>query len=207
VDGYKGMLIVISGPSGVGKSTICKSLIEKKLNNVELSVSATTRKQRISEVDGISYYFKSEHEFQEMIYRNEFLEYAKVYDNYYGTPKQHVIDKLVKGINVILEIDTHGAMQVKSNYEKGVFIFIMPPCFNILKTRILKRGTESKGDIKKRLESAFGEIHEIINYDYIVVNDDVDKAVDKIVCILNAESCRTNRYKIDFTEFKEEFYD
>ena len=207
MDDYKGMLIVISGPSGVGKSTICKALIEKELRNVELSISATTRRPRVGEVDSVNYYFKDEHVFKEMIYQNEFLEYAKVYGNYYGTPKQKVIDKLDNGISVILEIDTYGAMQVKKNFKKGVFIFIMPPCFNILKNRIINRGTESKDDIRKRLKSAFKEITEVSNYDYIVINDDIDKAVNKIVCILNAESCRTDRYQIDFIGFKEEFYD
>lgn len=204
---YKGMLIVISGPSGVGKGTICNSLIKKNLNNVELSISATTRKPRDGEIEGISYYFKGKHEFEEMIKHDEFLEYAKVYDNYYGTPKNHVFNRLKEGINIILEIDTQGAMQVKRNFNEGIFIFIMPPSFYELKKRIINRGTESNKDIKKRLKSAFKEIHEVKNYDYVVINDDVDKAIERIKCILNAEKYRTSRYQIDFSEFKEEFYD
>lgn len=201
---YKGLLIVISGPSGVGKGTICKALMEKNINNVELSVSATTRKPRNGEVEGINYYFKSEYEFEEMIKHRQLLEYAKVYDNYYGTPRDYVLDKLKEGTDIILEIDTQGAMEVKRNFKEGIFIFIMPPSFHELKKRIINRGTESEGDIKKRLRCAFEEVQQTNNYDYIVINDDIHKAVEKITCIIHAEKCRLCRYKIDFSEFEEE---
>lgn len=200
----EGLLIVISGPSGVGKGTICKELIRKNINNIELSVSATTRKPRSGESEGISYYFKGKDEFEEMIKDGQFLEYAKVYDNYYGTPKAQVINKLKEGKDIILEIDTQGAMQVKRNFKEGIFIFIMPPSYQELKKRIINRGTESEDDIKKRLKCAFLEIERVSNYDYIVVNDDIDKAVSKIDCIIHAEKCRLCRYNIDFSEFKEE---
>lgn len=200
----KGLLIVISGPSGVGKGTICKTLIKKDIHNIELSVSATTRKPRNGEVDSISYYFKEKHEFEEMIRLKQFIEYAKVYDNYYGTPKTYVMDKLEKGKNIILEIDIQGAMQVKRNFKEGVFIFIMPPSFHELKKRIIGRGTETKQDIKKRLRCAYEEVQQVKNYDYVVINDDVDKAAEKIYSIINAEKCRLNRYSFDFSEFKEE---
>lgn len=201
---YEGLLVVISGPSGVGKGTICKELMKKSINNIELSVSTTTRKPRNGEVEGISYYFRGKHEFEEMIKYGQFLEYAKVYNNYYGTPKAQVLSKLKEGRDIILEIDTQGAMQVKRNFKEGVFIFIMPPSFNELKKRITSRGTESEQDIKKRLRCAFEEIKQVNNYDYVVVNDDIDKAVKKIDCIIHAEKCRLCRYQIDFSEFKEE---
>lgn len=200
----EGLLIVISGPSGVGKGTICKELIRENINNIELSVSATTRKPRNGESEGISYYFKGKDEFEEMIKDGQFLEYAKVYDNYYGTPKAQVINKLKEGKDIILEIDTQGAMQVKRNFKEGIFIFIMPPSYQELKKRIINRGTESEDDIKKRLKCAFLEIERVNNYDYIVVNDVIDKAVSKIDCIIHAEKCRLCRYNIDFSEFKEE---
>ncbi len=204
---YKGMLVVISGPSGVGKGTICSSIIKRKIDNVELSVSVTTRKPRAGENDGVSYYFKDKSRFEEMITKGEFLEYACVYGNYYGTPKEYVLNKLAKGINVILEIDIQGAMQVKRNFGEGTYIFIMPPSFKELKKRIINRGTESKEDIKKRLNSAFEEVKEVVNYDYMVINDSVKKAADEIIYIINAERSRVSRYKIDFEKFKEEYYD
>ncbi len=202
----KGMLIVISGPSGVGKGTICNEII-KRLNNIELSISATTRKPRNGEIEGINYYFKNLLQFKKMIERKEFIEYAKVYDNYYGTPKEPVINRLEKGFSVILEIDTNGAKQVKSNFKEAIFIFIMPPSFAELKKRLINRATESQKDIKKRMGSVFEEIQEIKNYDYIIINDDINKAAEEIICILNAEMHRTKRYNIDFLKFKEEFYD
>ena len=134
-----GILIVISGPSGVGKGTICKELFKKDLVNIELSISATTRKPRKGEIDSINYYYKEEHEFDEMIKRGEFLEYAKVYGSYYGTPKDYVFKNLKEGISIILEIDTQGAMQIKKNFKEAVFIFIMPPSYNELKSRIIGR--------------------------------------------------------------------
>ena len=199
-----GLLIVISGPSGVGKGTICKELIRRNINSIELSVSATTRKPRNGEFEGISYYFKGKDEFEEMIKGEQFLEYAKVYDNYYGSPKTQVINKLKEGKDIILEIDTQGAMKVKRNFKEGIFIFIVPPSYKELKKRIVNRRTESEDDIKKRLKCAFEEIQSVSNYDYIVVNDDIDKAVSKIDCIIHAEKCRLCRYNIDFSEFKEE---
>jgi guanylate kinase len=200
----KGLLIVISGPSGAGKGTICNELKSQKLANLELSVSATTRSPRVGEVDGVSYFFKQKDEFAKMIDNNDFIEYAKVYDNFYGTPKQYVIDKLEEGKDVILEIDVQGAMNVRENTKDAVFIFIMPPSMQELKSRIKFRGTESKNDIDKRMGKAYGEVCCAKCYDYIVVNDDLAKAAEKVKCIITAEKCRLNRSKIDFDSFKEE---
>ena len=200
----KGLLIVISGPSGVGKGTVCRELVKQNTTDIEISVSATTRKPRDGEIQGVSYHFKSKNEFEDMIKLEQFLEYAKVYDNYYGTPKAYVMDRLKKGNDIVLEIDTQGAMQVKRNFPEGIFIFIMPPSFEELKRRIIDRGTETKEDIKKRLRSTYEEVKLARNYDYVVFNDEVSSAVEKIYSIISAEKCRVNRYSFDFIGFKEE---
>ncbi len=200
----KGLLIVISGPSAVGKGTICKELMKRGIDNLELSVSATTRRPRQGEIDGINYYFKEKEVFEKMIESEDFLEFARVYDNYYGTPKKNVMDKISNGKDVILEIDIQGAKRVKRNYEDGIFIFIMPPSFKELKNRIVKRGTETQKDMNKRMTCAFEEVQQAKYYDYIVVNDNLNSAVEKIYCIIKAEKCRLSRYHIDLSEFKEE---
>jgi len=200
----KGLLIVISGPSAVGKGTICKELFKRNIENLELSVSATTRKPRPNEINGVNYHFIDEETFRKMVDHGEFLEYAQVYDNYYGTPKKYVIEKINQGKDVILEIDIQGAKQVRENYKDGIFIFIMPPSIKELKSRILKRGTEAQKDIEKRMKCAYEEIEQAKYYDYIVINDDLQNAVEKIYCIIQAEKCRLSRYQIDLSEFKEE---
>ncbi|MFZ5352637.1 MAG: guanylate kinase [Bacillota bacterium] len=199
----KGLLIVISGPSGVGKGTICKELMSWQLSGLELSVSVTTRKPRAGEVDGKSYFFKDSEQFEKMVSNNEFIEYARVYDNCYGTPKKYVVDKLEEGTDVILEIDVQGAMKVKENSEEAIFIFIMPPSMGELKKRIISRGTESQKDIDKRMQKAFEEVCCSSHYDYIVVNDNVKAAAEKVKCIITAEKCRLKRNHIDFNSFKE----
>ena len=188
----KGLLIVISGPSGAGKGTICREWLEKHPEAV-LSVSATTRAPRPGEKDGVNYFFKTHKEFQEMIENGEFLEYAKVYDNYYGTPRKYVQQQLMSGKDVILEIDIQGALKVKERFDEGVFIFIVPPTMEELKKRIVKRGTESPEAILKRFNSAFEELNFITRYNYVVINDKVDDAVSKIEAILTAEKCRVDR--------------
>jgi guanylate kinase len=200
----EGLLIIISGPSGAGKGTVCKELISMNLPELELSVSATTRKPRTGEKEGISYFFKEKEEFVQMINQNEFIEYAQVYDNFYGTPKSYVQNKLDNGKDVILEIDIQGAMQVKKNNPEGVFVFIMPPSFEELKHRIISRGTESQNDILKRLHEAYREVLLSRNYDYIVTNDDVTLAADKVRSIIIAEKCKLKRTKIDYDSYKED---
>ncbi|MGE5632895.1 MAG: guanylate kinase [Caulobacteraceae bacterium] len=199
----KGLLIVISGPSAAGKGTVCRELLRSYGDNLEFSVSATTRKPREGEVEGVNYFFKDKEEFLRMIENGEFIEYAQVYDNYYGTPKKYVMDKLEQGKNVILEIDVQGAMKVKEEFSTGVFIFIMPPSFEELKKRIEGRGTETQADICKRMKNAYGEVRHVINYDYVVINDDIKAAADRINCILVAEKCRFKRCKIDFENYRE----
>lgn len=190
----RGLLIVISGPSGAGKGTVCKALL-KEVKDLNISISMTTRKPRIGEIEGINYYFVQEDYFKKMIEEGEFLEYARVYENYYGTPKRKVLEKLNQGENVILEIDIQGALKVKSQFLEGVFIFIIPPSMEELKNRIKKRGTETEEEVSKRFQSSYKEINYVSKYNYIVINDEIEKAVEKIKSIIIAEKCRVDRLK------------
>ena len=181
----KGLLVVVSGPSGAGKGTICQALLEK--TTLAYSVSATTRKPRAGEVDGESYYFLSVEAFEEMIEKDELLEWAKVYDNYYGTPLKKVEEKLTAGEDILLEIDTQGAMKVREKFPEGVYIFILPPSLAELERRIRGRDTETEDVLQKRLAAAIGEIEAGKCYKYVVTNDEVDGAVDSVCAILAAE--------------------
>lgn len=190
----KGLLIVISGPSGAGKGTLCKSLLEKH-SDIKLSVSCTTRLPRNNEKHGINYFFVPREEFLGMIERDEFLEHAQVYDNYYGTPRSYVESTLNSGNDVILEIDIQGALRVKEKYPEGVFVFIMPPSMEELKNRIKKRGSETEESLLKRFKAAFDEINYVSRYNYVVMNDFVEDAVKKLEGIIIAEKCRVDRMK------------
>lgn len=198
----KGLLIVVSGPSGAGKGTICKALLEKH-DDLFISVSATTRQPRAGEVDGVNYHFITKEDFIKRVEQKGFLEYAEVYGNYYGTPKSRVEEMIDSGKNVILEIDIQGALKVKENFKEGVFIFILPPSMEELKQRIIKRGSETPESLMRRFKSAYQEINYISKYNYAVVNDVVDVAVSKIEGIITAEKCRVDRIKDTILDSKE----
>lgn len=197
----KGLLIVVSGPSGTGKGTICKELIRR--NDFWISVSATTRSPRNDEIEGKNYFFITKDAFENRIEKHDFLEYAQVYGNYYGTPKSSVLNKLENGIDVILEIDIQGALKVKDAYPEGIFIFILPPSMEELKNRIEKRGSETPESLLTRFRSAYEEINFVSKYNYAVINDKVDDAVKKIQCIIEAERLRVDRIKEGILDPKE----
>lgn len=200
---HAGKLFIISGPSGAGKGTICKRLLEE--TKVQLSVSMTTRGPRPGEVDGISYYFTSKEDFQKEIEADGFLEYAEVYGNFYGTPKDKVIEKLEAGIDVVLEIDIQGALNVKSAYPDGIFIFILPPSMAELRKRITGRGSETEEAINLRLSQTLREVSYIDKYDYCVVNGELEEAVARVKSIVVAEHSRVSRniYRL-IEKYKEE---
>lgn len=200
----RGLLIVVSGPSGAGKGTICKSLLKEYLG-IQLSVSATTRKPRSGEKHGVNYFFLEKDDFIQKIDRGEFLEHAKVYENYYGTPSDFVMDKIDNGEDVLLEIDIQGALQVKEKYPEGVFVFILPPSMEELKNRIVGRGSETEESLKIRYSSAIDEISFIKDYDYFVINDKIDSATKKLMCIIEAEKNKVvNNMAELINELKEE---
>ncbi|MDI6604643.1 MAG: guanylate kinase [Thermoanaerobacteraceae bacterium] len=198
----KGLLIVLSGPSGAGKGTIAKALLKNE-NNIKLSISTTTRKPRVGETDGKNYFFTTVDKFKNLIEEDKLLEWAKVYDNYYGTPKDFVLKNIEEGFDVILEIDIQGALKVKDKFPEGVFVFILPPSMEELKNRIKKRGTETEEEILKRFKCAYEEINFVSRYNYVVINDDVDNAVEKIKAIIVAEKCRVDRNKGLYLKIKE----
>ena len=196
----KGFLLVISGPSGVGKGTVLHDLMNTQTNLV-YSVSATTRKKRDGEIEGVSYFYISHEEFEKMIEEDKFLEYAHVHNNYYGTPKDFVENKINEGKIVILEIDVQGALNIKKNTDNGVFIFLAPPSLTELKNRIVGRGTETDEDIKIRMHNARKELECIKDYDYLVVNDHLNTAITSVNEIINAEKHKVFREEnLDFKE-------
>jgi len=200
---HKGKLFIISGPSGAGKGTICKRLIDE--TKVEISVSMTTRQPREGEVEGKSYYFTTKEDFLKKVEADGFLEWAEVYGNYYGTPKAKVDEKLAAGIDVVLEIDIQGALNVKEVYPDGIFIFILPPSMAELRKRITGRGSETEESLKLRLSQTLKEVSYIDKYDYCVVNGELEEAVTRVKSIVVAEHSRVsqNIYKL-IEQYKEE---
>lgn len=190
----EGVLLVVSGPSGAGKGTICDAL--RRLHpEIRYSISVTTRPQRVGEVDGVNYFFTSVDKFKDMLQQDAFLEHAEVYNNYYGTPRKQVLDLVHEGKTVLLEIDIQGAMQVKQKYPEGIFIYIVPPSLQELSHRLYARDTDSKEVIQMRLAKVISELELAHQYDYIVVNDKLDEAVDKVRAIMVAERCKLSRNK------------
>ena len=190
----KGNLIVFSGPSGSGKGTILANYFNTDAaKSSALSISATTRPPRPGEVDGVNYYFLSRDEFEKRIKNNGFLEYAEFCGNYYGTPKAEVMQKLDEGIDVILEIEVQGAMKIKQQMPEAVMIFVIPPSFKELRNRLLGRGTESVEVIDKRIGQALNEVKCIDEYTYVIVNDELDAAVEQFTAILKAEHLKVNK--------------
>lgn len=200
----KGKLFIISGPSGTGKGTICKALLER--NDIEISISMTTRAPREGEIHGVSYYFATREEFEKTIAEGGFLEYADVFGNYYGTPKAMVVEKLEQGRDVVLEIDVHGAINAKKVYPESVLIFILPPSLEELRARIVGRGTETEDVINLRLSKALEEMSYIDKYDYYVVNDVIDDAIIRTEAIMLAERGRVIRDDVEtmLDKYKEE---
>lgn len=188
----KGLLIVISGPSGVGKGTI-NQRVRDLLPNLKKSVSVTTRPKRPNEIDGVHYHFISQAEFDNLIKNNGLLEYAKVYQNYYGTPKKPVLDALENGIDMIFELDIQGARLIKQAYDDCVRIFIAPPSIEELHNRLNNRGTETEEVKALRLSETKKELMEAKYYDYIVINNDIEKASKAVIDIINAEKLKTIR--------------
>ena len=187
----KGLLLVISGPSGTGKGSMCQKLLQD--DSVKYSISATTRSPRGQEQHGREYFFLTKEEFEQKIEQNGFLEWAKVYDRYYGTPKDFVEQTLESGCDCILEIDVQGALKVKAAKPDAVLIFILPPTLAELHRRISQRGTESEEQIQMRMSWVLGEIDQIEKYDYAVINDDLDEAVEEVRRIRHSEKCRVSR--------------
>ncbi|SHE61082.1 guanylate kinase [Seinonella peptonophila] len=191
-----GLLIVVSGPSGVGKGTVCHSL-RQRVPTLTYSVSATTRSPREGEQDGLNYFFKSHYQFKQMIEHDELIEWAEYVGNYYGTPRKFVENSLAEGRDVLLEIDVQGALQVKKSFPEGVFIFLLPPTFDDLRKRIENRGSETPKTLDHRLTAASEEVKQLHYYDYVVINDEVEQASERIQSIIVAEHCRRERILIN----------
>jgi len=199
-----GQLIVISAPSGSGKGTIISKLLENDSKNRWLSVSTTSRAPRANDIPGETYNFVTKEEFEELVAKDYFIEYTNYVGNYYGTPKEMIKKKIDQGIDVILEIEIEGANNIKKIIPEALFIFIMPPSLKTMVQRLKNRKTDSKDKIIERFRTAYKEINEVTQYDYVVVNDDLDVAVDKVEAIIKAEKCRVDRIEEVYLDTKEE---
>ncbi|MFD0049250.1 guanylate kinase [Actinomycetes bacterium NPDC127524] len=199
----KGLLIVLSGPSGVGKGTVRKEIFSQPDTAFEYSISMTTRLPREGEVDGIDYFFKTREEFEALLDQGKLLEYAEFVGNYYGTPVDYVRETLDAGKDVFLEIEVQGARQVREKFPEGLFIFLAPPSLSELKNRIVTRGTESDDLIHRRMTAAKEEIELMDLYDYVVENDQVELACNRINAIVIAEHCRRERVSLRYKKMLE----
>lgn len=199
-----GQLIIISAPSGSGKGTIINRLLENDNTNRWLSVSTTSRMPRPIDIPGVTYNFVTEEEFEDLIKEEFFIEYTNYAGNYYGTPKEAIKKKLDAGIDVILEIEIEGASNIKKLVPEALFIFIMPPSLKTMVKRLQNRKTESKDKIIERFRQAYKEINQVTQYNYVVVNDDLDEAVNKVESIIKAEKCRVDRIEEVYLDTKEE---
>ncbi|WBX79618.1 guanylate kinase [Virgibacillus salarius] len=199
----KGILFILSGPSGVGKGTVRKALFNQD-TDLKYSISMTTREKRSGEKDGVDYFYKTKEAFEALIEQNQLLEYAKYVNNYYGTPRKYVEETLDAGYDVFLEIEVQGALQVKENFPEGVFIFLFPPSLEELKNRIVHRGTESPDLVLNRLKEARKEIEMMDAYDYVVVNDHVDLAVEKVQSIIQSEHLKRERIAKQYKQLLED---
>ncbi|MCI8327228.1 MAG: guanylate kinase [Lachnospiraceae bacterium] len=200
----KGILIVVSGFSGAGKGTIMKELLKRHPNVYALSISATTRKPRVGEQDGVDYFFKTKEEFEQMIENGDLIEYAQYVGNYYGTPKPYVDKQLEAGKDVILEIEIQGAFEVKEKFPQTVLLFVTPPSAQILEKRLVGRGTEDRKTIAQRLSRAAEEVEKMDHYDYLIINDDLEKCVKKVHQILRDEHLRISRNQAAINQIRQE---
>ena len=193
MDNEKGLLIVLSGPSGVGKGTVRKEIFDDPTTSYKYSISMTTRKMREGEVNGVDYFFKTKEEFEALIQEDQFIEYAEYVGNYYGTPVQYVKDTMAEGHDVFLEIEVEGAKQVRKKFPDALFIFLAPPSLDHLKERLIGRGTETDEKIQSRVNEARKEVEMMNLYDYVVVNDEVHLAKERIQSIVEAEHLKSER--------------
>ena len=199
-----GQVIVISSPSGGGKGSIIDGLLKNDSTTRWLSVSTTTRPQRANDIPGVTYNFVTKEEFEEKIKNDYFIEYTTYADNYYGTPKEFIKEKLDKGIDVILEIEIEGAANIKKIIPEAIFIFIMPPSLKTLIKRLKNRNTDSKEKIIERFHTAYKEINDVTKYNYVIVNDKLEDAIEKVEAIIKAEKCRVDRIEEVYLDTKEE---
>jgi len=197
----RGVLVVFSGPSGSGKGTVLKEAF-KKSKNLELSVSVTTRKPRVGEIDGVDYIFYSEEQFKQLVSEDGFLEWAQFCGNYYGTPKARIEALLDDGKDVVLEIEVQGAMAIRENCPDAVLIFNLPPSQEELEKRLTGRNTDSKEVIEKRLKTAIWEISQAEKYDYVIVNEEVEKSADAFISIIEGEKYKVERNKKLLAQYK-----
>jgi guanylate kinase len=194
-----GILFVVSAPSGAGKTTLCKGITDS-LENLTHSISYTTRKPRPGEIDGRDYYFVTAERFRDMAQAGDFAEYAEVHTNLYGTSKRVLDDMIKEGVDVILDIDTQGARQIKAHFATAIFVFIMPPSMAILEERLRNRKSDREDEIRKRMQRAIDEIRDYGLYDYIVVNRDFERALSELRSIVVAERCRTKLLRTNWIE-------